>query len=104
MTHFDDQSAMDAINNNSKVLVDLWAPWCGPCKMFGPVFEAGAELHPDIVMGKLNIDENKRIAAQYGIRSIPTVLAFQNGELKVAKTGAMDPASFEQFLKDAFGA
>lgn len=88
--------------SGAKTLVDLWASWCGPCKMFMPIFEAASELHPDINFGKVNVDEEREIAAQFGVRSIPTLLAFKNGELVAAKSGALDPAGLEEFIKEIF--
>ena len=72
-------------------LVDFWAPWCGPCRMFGPIFESVSEKVSDVSFVKFEIDEtNRRTPAKYGIRSIPSILAFKNGELVEARTGLMD--------------
>lgn len=72
-------------------LVDFWATWCGPCRMFGPIFESVSEKMPDVNFVKFEIDDtNRRTPAKYGIRSIPSVLAFKDGELVEARTGLMD--------------
>ena len=72
-------------------LVDFWATWCGPCRMFGPIFESVSEKMPDVNFVKFEIDDvNRRTPAKYGIRSIPSILAFKNGELVEARTGLMD--------------
>jgi len=73
------------------VLVDVWAPWCGPCRSMAPQFERAAEmLEPDVRLLKLNSDEEQAISARYGIRSIPTMLLFKDGKLKAQTAGAMD--------------
>ncbi|OKY77905.1 MAG: Thioredoxin [Candidatus Methanohalarchaeum thermophilum] len=77
------------INENNLVVVDAWAEWCGPCKMMDPVIEELAEEYSDISVGKLNVDDNQEIAAKFGIRSIPTLLFFKNGELVDRSTGAL---------------
>ncbi|MFL0268752.1 thioredoxin [Candidatus Clostridium radicumherbarum] len=71
----------EIINSDTPVIVDFWAPWCGPCKMLGPVIEEiGSELEGKAIVGKLNVDENQDIAMQYNVFSIPTVIIFKNGK------------------------
>lgn len=79
--------------NDIPVLVDVWAPWCGPCRNMAPEFEKAAQaLAPDIRLLKVNADEQPAISARYGIRSIPTMLLFKSGKLAAQTAGAMDAA------------
>jgi thioredoxin 2 len=84
------------------VVVDFWAPWCGPCKMMAPHFERAArELAPDVVLAKLNTEEEQAVAAKYGIRSIPTLIAFKGGREVARQSGAMDAASLARWVRSA---
>ena len=88
----------DTIKNNSVVVVDFWAPWCGPCRMIAPIIEELSEEYKDkgVVIGKVNTDENQELAMQFGIRSIPTILFFKNGELVDSMIGAAPKQMYEE--------
>ncbi len=78
-------------NNDIAMLVDVWAPWCGPCRVMGPMFEAAAaELEPEVRLVKVNADEQPRVAADYGISGIPALLLFRGGRLIARNAGVMD--------------
>ncbi|HMK08062.1 MAG TPA: thioredoxin [Anaerolineales bacterium] len=86
------------VTGNDIVLVDFWAEWCGPCRRFGPVFEAVAEANPDVVFGKVDTEEERRLSAAAGITSIPTLMAFRGGILVFAQPGALPQPALEDLL------
>ena len=79
-------------------LVDFWAEWCGPCKQFGPVFEAVSESHPDITFAKVDTEEERGLAAAAGISSIPTLMAFRDGVLLYREAGALPESSLRELI------
>ena len=97
-----DEEFEDSILKNSGIcLVDFWAEWCGPCKQISPILEEiAAEENNAITIAKINIDENPRIATDYGIRSIPTMLLFNNGELKDTKVGVLPKQELNDWIKN----
>ena len=78
--------------------VDFWADWCGPCKMFGPIFEKAAESNADIRFGKVDTEAEQQLSASLGIQSIPTIMAFRDGVLLFSQPGALPQASFDQLI------
>jgi thioredoxin 1 len=78
--------------------VDFWADWCGPCKMFGPIFEKAAEANADIRFGKVDTEAEQQLSASLGIQSIPTIMAFRDGVLLFSQPGALPQASFDQLI------
>jgi thioredoxin 1 len=91
----------EAVTGNDIVIVDFWAPWCGPCKGFAPVYEAASEKHPDIVFAKVNTDEQQELAGHFSIRSIPTITLFRETVMLFSQAGALPAAGLESIIEQA---
>jgi thioredoxin 1 len=89
------------INGNPMVIVDFWAPWCGPCRGFAPVFEKASEAHPDVVFAKVNSDEQQELAGAFNIRSIPTLMVFREKVILFQQAGALPGQALDQVLTQA---
>ena len=97
----DNNFEKEVIKSDSLTLVDFWAEWCGPCKMIGPALEEiSEEMKNDIRITKLNIDENPSTPQQYGVRGIPTLLLFKNGEVVAEKIGALSKAKLTEWISE----
>lgn len=89
----------DVLNSDLPVLVDFWAPWCGPCKTIGPILEEAAkEYEGKIHIAKCNVDKNPDTPAKYSVRGIPTLILFKNGEVQATKVGAMSKSVLTSFI------
>ena len=95
----DDTFEQEVINSSNLVLVDYWAEWCGPCKMIAPILEEiASEYTGKVTIAKLNIDENPQTPPKYGIRGIPTLMLFKDGNVEATKVGALSKSQLAAFL------
>ena len=95
----DDSNIENILKENKLVLVDFWAEWCGPCRMYGSILEAFSKENPDIVIGKINVDSAPEAAAKYSIRSIPTTIVFNDGEVVNKLPGALSKEKLVEITK-----
>ena len=89
------------VTGNDFVIVDYWAPWCGPCRSFAPTYEKVSEEFPNVVFAKVNTEDEQEIAGQFGIRSIPTLMIFRDQVIIYSEAGALPEASFQELVTKA---
>ena len=89
------------VNEHPMVVIDFWAPWCGPCRGFAPIYEKSSEAHPDVVFAKVNTDEQQELAGTFGIRSIPTLMVVREKVILFQQAGALPGNALEQVIAQA---
>jgi thioredoxin 1 len=89
------------VTGNDMVIIDFWAPWCGPCRGFAPVYETASEKNPGIVFGKINTEDEQELAAQFGIRSIPTLVIFREQVGIFSQPGALPASALDEIIDKA---
>ena len=95
------ENFQDVIQKNALVLVDFWAPWCGPCRAFAPIYEAASAEHPDVVFAKVNTEEQQALGATFQIRSIPTLMLFREQIILFSQPGSLPGPALNEILAKA---
>lgn len=90
----------DVVRKNDMLMIDFWAPWCAPCKMFGPIFEEASERHEDVVFAKVNTEEQQALAGSFGIRSIPTLMMAREQVIVFQEAGALQGEALNQIIEE----
>ena len=98
-----EQTLEKTVVENDIVIIDFWAPWCGPCKSFGPIYEEVSEKHPDIVFAKVNTEEEQAIGAHFQIRSIPTLMIFREQVVLFSEAGMLPAKALEELIEQVKG-
>lgn len=98
-----EQTLEKTVVENDIVIIDFWAPWCGPCKSFGPIYEEVSEKHPDIVFAKVNTEEEQAIGAHFQIRSIPTLMIFREQIVLFSEAGMLPAKALEELIEQVKG-
>jgi len=99
ITELTDETFQQAIQADQPLIIDFWAPWCGPCRSFAPVFEAASEKHSDVVFAKVNTEDQQELAAGMKIRSIPTLMVFREKVLLFSQAGALSASQLDELIE-----
>ena len=92
------QNFNETLDNNEIVIVDFWAPWCGPCIQFAPIFEKVSQEYPDVVFAKVNTEEQQTLGTQYGVHSIPTIMVVRDGIILLNQAGSLPADAFDKLI------
>ena len=103
VVHVTRENFEQLLQDHAMIVLDFWAPWCGPCRTYGPIFEDVSDGHPDVLFGKINTDEQQELAGAFEINSIPTLMVFRDKVIVFAQPGAMSPPMFESLLEQVRG-
>lgn len=98
IVELDQETLQDVVTDDKTVIVDFWAPWCGPCRSFAPVFEKAAENHTDVTFAKVNTEEQQELAAAFNIRSIPTIMVFRERVMLFSQPGALSAGQLDELI------